>query len=135
MKFADFSTVTTDAKGTIYLEPKTKPDGFLTDYFNAIRTTLDFDEEKQAYQQVEKIRSISEPDDQWNYCEHECSGNEDDTYCWINTKQYTPSLLLNKRTGKLYLHYILDSFNPHFEVQLDELEQLLHVWKTEFLEI
>lgn len=135
MTFADFSTRTTDAKGICYLEPKTKQDGFLTDYFNAIRTASDLEAENQSFQKIEKLRSMSASDDQWYYCEEHCSGNENDAYCWIDSKSYTPSFLIHKATGKVYLHYILDAFNPHVEIELDELKELLEVWKNEFLGI
>ncbi|MNY66042.1 hypothetical protein D3C86_2034090 [compost metagenome] len=75
------------------------------------------------------------PDDQWYYCEDHCWGNENDEYCWIDYKPYTPSFLINKSTRTLYLHYVLDSFNPHVEIELEELKELLEVWKNEFLKI
>lgn len=134
MNFADFSTRIT-VKGIVYLEPKTKQDGFLTDYFNAIRTGSDLEAENQSFQRIEKIRSMSVLDDQWIYCEDHCSGNENDAYCWIDSKPYTPSFLINKTNGKLYLHYILDPFDPQVAIELNELKAMLEIWKKEFLKI
>lgn len=100
----------------------------LFDYITQFLEKEHVDEEIELLDKATKIKSLISYEERWNYIENEFGGNiiNNKDYGWLSLKNYTPNLVINRETSKLYLAYLLDSeFQPEYEVGIRQIKTLL----------